>query len=103
MVKKLFIRTEKDPISGKKSVLETRKLFDSDNIISEIIEDFPEIIPTEGMTGSYEYDETGKLQVVYKERDKTEVEKLKQDLEKTNEALAEMSILLGTIATPNVG
>lgn len=77
--KRLLVRIEK--IEGQKpKLLESRILYDSDPVKTKILDVFPEIEIVAGRIGKYDVDEQGNVVVVYEEAEKSELEKLKEEI-----------------------
>lgn len=95
---KFLIRKSKD----------TKKFVDMQSVNEEYIHEYQEVDPLpqkDGYSVLYEYDnDSQKVVGKYVEIPKSETQQLKEDLEQTKIALAEMTALLSTVVTPpNVG
>lgn len=95
---KFLVRKDKD----------TKKFVDMQSVNEEYIHEYQEVDPLpqkDGYSVLYEYDnDSQKVVGKYVEIQKSETQQLKEDLEQTKIALAEMTALLSTVVTPpNVG
>lgn len=102
---KILITKQTDP-KTKKSMLINQQVLpeETKNIKHELVELEP-LPPKDSFHVTYEYDnDSQKVVGKYVEIPKSETQQLKEDLEQTKIALAEMTALLSTVVTPpNVG
>ena len=68
-------------------LISTQILSETDNIKYEIIENAPEIELKEGYIGVYKLDDKGNIIVEYIEKQKTEIELLREELSNTQDLL----------------
>ena len=78
----------KDNINNK--LIETRILYETDNIKYSIIEDAPEIEQREGYIGKYTLDEEGNIAIEYTEQPLSETEQLEQRMSEMQELISEL-------------
>ena len=95
-MKKLLICIE-ELQNEKPKMIESRLLLESGTVKWAVIDNPPEIEEKDGEIGKYDVDEQGKIIVRYEQREKTEAEKLKEEIKEIKkeqldmmEALAEM-------------
>ena len=92
----------KDTVNN--SIIETRALVESDSIKYEIVEDAPVIEEVENKIGYYVRGEDGKLKVAYKEKPKSQLDLIQEQLSQliqntttiSEDNLLNMDLLMGT-------
>ena len=95
-MKKLLICIE-ELQNEKPKMIESRLLIESEAVKWKVIDNPPEIEDRPGEVGKYDINEQGEIIVRYEQREKTEAEKLKEEIKEIKkeqldmmEALAEM-------------
>lgn len=84
MNKVLFVYKDK----AQKTVLQSIEYNITDNIVCEILTDYPKIEQKDGYYGYYALDDNGNVMVVYNESPKTEIDILREENEALQERLA---------------
>ena len=69
----------KDKVNG--TLISAQQLSETDNIKYEIIDGFPEMVQKEGYYGVYVLNSDGGIDIEYREKPKTDLDKLKQENE----------------------
>lgn len=84
MNKVLFVYKDK----AQKTVLQSIEYNVTDNIVCEVLTDYPVIEQKDGYYGYYTLDDNGNVMVVYNELPKTEIDILREENEALQERLA---------------
>ena len=92
MNKKLFIYKDIE----QKNILEMREYNTTDNIIAEVLSDYPIIEEIEGKIGKYVLDDDGNIIVEYTDIPKSEVELLQEENQQLEQRMCELQETLAS-------
>ena len=84
MIKKLYIRSKIDPITGFKTVDQSFTpyiSYEDDFVKVETIQNPPEIVNTDNRVGKYIFDNYGNLNVEYTSIDSSQTEQMKNQID----------------------